>query len=324
MEGKELPGVKGPPLNGGGRPENGERILLFRPPFSVIHQTVFAMKLCVVGVGLIGSSFAMGLKRQTTASELTVLGVDSSKENVSLALKLGIVDQVVTLEEGVSTADVTVLAIPVNGILSSIDHCLNLIPAQSVLIDMGSTKETIAVHVRHHPRRKRYVAAHPIAGREKSGPAAAHHELMVGKPMLICDKEYSDSDALLCAVTLFNSLNMRITYTSSAKHDRRLSYTSHLPHLLAFALSNTIMAEEENTEMLDSAGGGLQSVVRLALHSSEMWTPIFTQNRHHLIEATTKLMTHLAALQEVLEKNDAEGINDLVAKANKIESLLRK
>ena len=282
------------------------------------------MKLCVVGVGLIGSSFALGIKHRTTASELVVSGVDDNNENATLALELGAIDQIVSLEEGISIADVTVLAIPVDHILSSINHCLDLIPEQSVLIDMGSTKEAIAERVRHHLRRGRYVAAHPIAGREKSGPSAAHHDLMVGKPMLICDKEYSDHDALRCAVKLFNTLNMRITYTSAAQHDQRLSYTSHLPHLLAFALSNTIMAEEENTEMLDSAGGGLQSVVRLALHSSQMWTPIFTQNRHHLIEATTKLMTHLAALQEALEKNDTEGIDYLVAKANTIESLLRK
>ncbi len=282
------------------------------------------MKLCVVGVGLIGSSFALGIRRRTTVPELVVLGVDENQENASLALELGAIDQIVTYEEGVSLADVTVLAIPVDHILSSINRCLDLMPEQSVLIDMGSTKEAIARCVHHHPQRGRYVAAHPIAGREKSGPGAARDELMVGKTMLICDKEHSDHDALRCAVELFNTLDMRITYTSSAQHDQRLSYTSHLPHLLAFALSNTIMAEEENTEILDSAGGGLQSVVRLALHSSQMWTPIFTQNRHHLLEATAKLVTHLAALQEVLEKNDTEGIDYLVARANTIESLLRK
>lgn len=282
------------------------------------------MKLCLVGVGLIGSSFSLGIKQRTKDSELIVLGVDENTDNASQALALGTIDQVVTLEEGLSVADVTVLAIPVDHILLTINRCLDLLPEQSVLIDMGSTKEAIANHVRHHPRRGRYVAAHPIAGREKSGPAAAHGELMVNKPMLICDKECSDHDALQVAVELFDTLEMRITYASSAKHDRRLSYTSHLPHLLAFALSNTIMAEEENTEMLDSAGGGLQSVVRLALHSSQMWTPIFMQNRDHLVEATAKLITHLTALHRVLEDSDEDEIDALISHANKIEGLLRK
>ena len=282
------------------------------------------MKLCLVGVGLIGSSFVMGIRHRTDDSELVVLGVDQHQKNASLALELGAIDQVVTFEEGLSVADVVVLAIPVDHIVASINRCLDLMPERSVLIDMGSTKEAIAKCVRHHPRRGRYVAAHPIAGREKSGPAAARYDLMVGKPVLICDRERSDEDALATAIALFNVLTPRITYTSSAQHDRRLSYTSHLPHLLAFALSNTILAEEENTEMLDSAGGGLQSVVRLALHSSQMWTPIFTQNRDHLMEANAKLMTQLAKLQEVLKKNDAEGMDALVSNANTIEGLLRK
>ncbi len=252
-----------------------------------------------------------------------VLGVDNNPENAATALELGVIDQIVSQEEGLAQADVTVLAIPVDHIVASINHCLDGLPERAVLLDMGSTKAAIAAVVNDHPRRGRYVAAHPIAGREKAGPTAARHELMFHKPMLICDRERSDSDALQRAVELFSTLEMRITYTTSAKHDRRLSYTSHLPHLLAFALSNTILAEEENTEMLNSAGGGLKSVVRLALHSAQMWTPIFAQNRNHLMEANGRLMDQLAALQEALEANDTEAINALIMRANSIETLLR-
>jgi prephenate dehydrogenase len=281
------------------------------------------MKLCIVGTGLIGSSFALGLKHRSNDADLVVLGVDNKPENASLALELGIIDQVVSLEEGLAQADVTVLAIPVDHIVANINQCLDMLPPRAVLMDMGSTKLAIANAVQNHPQRGRYVAAHPIAGREKAGPAAARPDLMFHKPMLICDRERSDPDALRRAVELFGALEMRVTYTTSAKHDRRLSYTSHLPHLLAFALSNTILAEEENTEMLDSAGGGLKSVVRLALHSAQMWTPIFAQNRSHLIEANGRLMNQLAALQEALEANDTETINALIMRANSIETLLR-
>ncbi len=281
------------------------------------------MKLCIVGTGLIGSSLAMGIKHRANDPNLVVLGVDNNQENASTALELGIIDQIVSLEAGLEQADVTVLAIPVDHIVSIINHCLDRLPKQAVLLDMGSTKAAIAACVKDHPRRGRYVAAHPIAGREKAGPAAARHDLMFDKPMLICDRERSDPDALQRAVALFETLSMRITYTSSAKHDRRLSYTSHLPHLLAFGLSNTILAEEENTEMLDSAGGGLKSVVRLALHSAQMWTPIFVQNRNHLMEANSRLIAQLLALQQALESNDAEAINALIARANSIEDLLR-
>ena len=282
------------------------------------------MKLCIVGTGLIGSSFALGLKHRSGDADLVVLGVDDNQENAATALELGIIDRIVSQEEGLAQADVTVLAIPVDHIVASINHCLDVLPPRAVLMDMGSTKAAIAAVVREHPQRGRYVAAHPIAGREKAGPTAAHHELMFHKPMLICDRERSDPDALQRAVHLFERLSMRITYTSSVKHDRRLSYTSHLPHLLAFALSNTILAEEENTEMLDSAGGGLKSVVRLALHSAQMWTPIFVQNRDHLMEANGRLISQLLALQEALENNDAEAINALIARANSIEDLLRQ
>ncbi|MGB3778667.1 MAG: prephenate dehydrogenase/arogenate dehydrogenase family protein [Tunicatimonas sp.] len=281
------------------------------------------MKLCIVGTGLIGSSFALGIKHRSSDDNLVVLGVDANQANATTALELGIIDQIVSLQEGLTRADVIVLAIPVDHIVASINHCLNGLPPRAVLIDMGSTKAAIAAVVREHPKRGRYVAAHPIAGREKAGPTAANHELMFHKPMLICDRERSDPDALQQAVRLFEMLRMRITYTSSAKHDRRLSYTSHLPHLLAFALSNTILAEEENTEMLDSAGGGLKSVVRLALHSAQMWTPIFVQNRDHLMEANARLINQLLALQEALENNDAEAINALIARANSIKDLLR-
>ncbi len=273
---------------------------------------------------MIGSSFAMGMKHRSSDGNLVVLGVDANQANASTAFELGTIDQIVSLEEGLAQADVTVLAIPVDHIVSVINHCLDVLPPQAVLIDMGSTKAAIAKCVHSHPQRGRYVAAHPIAGREKAGPMAARHDLMFHKPMLICDRKRSAPDALQMAVALFETLSMRITYTSSAKHDRRLSYTSHLPHLLAFALSNTILAEEENTEMLDSAGGGLKSVVRLALHSAQMWTPIFVQNRDHLMEANGRLMIQLAALQEALENNDAEAINTLIARANSIEDLLRK
>ena len=188
------------------------------------------MKLCIVGTGLIGSSFALGIKHRSNGADLVVLGVDDNQANAATALELGIIDQVVSLQEGLARADVTVLAIPVDHIVASINHCLDVLPKQAVLTDMGSTKAAIAAVVKDHPRRGRYVAAHPIAGREKAGPTAAHHELMFHKPMLICDRERSDPDALQRAVDLFERLSMRITYTSSAKHDRRLSYTSHLPH----------------------------------------------------------------------------------------------
>ena len=178
--------------------------------------------------------------------------------------------------------------------------------------------------MRRHPRRGRYVAAHPIAGREKSGPTAARADLMADHIMIVCDQEQSDEDALRLALRLFETLAMKVTFTNSADHDWRLSYTSHLPHLLAFALSNTILDEERRTELIDSAGGGLKSVIRLALHSSQMWTPIFSHNRANLAEATDKLIAHLTDLRDALEKDDVNEINRLVTKANRIENLLNR
>lgn len=282
------------------------------------------MKLCIVGVGLIGSSFALGIKQRTKNTDLVVMGVDQNEENAATALALEAIDRVVGLEEGLQTADATVLAIPVDHILTLLERCLDLVPEQSVLIDMGSTKEQLTARVRHHPRRGRYVAAHPIAGREKAGPAAARADLLADHVMIVCDQEQSDDDALRVALRLFETLEMKVAYTNSADHDWRLSYTSHLPHLLAFALSNTILDEARRTELIDSSGGGLKSVIRLALHSAQMWTPIFSHNRTNLTEATDKLIAHLTDLREALEKDDVEEINRLVTNANQIETLLNR
>ena len=287
-----------------------------RSPFSL-----FMMKLCIVGVGLIGSSFALGLRQRTP---LNVLGVDRSADNLSSAQALGAIDRSVSLEEGVAEADVIVLAIPVNHIVDTIASCLSQMRADAVLVDMGSTKEAIVAQVRSHPRRGRYVAAHPIAGREKSGPTAARADLMVGKPMIVCDPDDSDEDARQTALTLFQTLEMKVSFADAAAHDLRLAYTSHLPHLLAFALSNTILNEAQRTEMVDSAGGGLKSVIRLALHSADMWTPIFEQNQGPLIEATDKLIAQLSEIRNTLEASSTEAVYRWVARANDIEKLLSK
>lgn len=282
------------------------------------------MKLCIVGVGLIGSSFALGLRERMKDTELTVLGVDRSTDHLSSAQALGAIDRSVPLAQGVAEADVVVLAIPVNHIVSIIRPCLDQLREGAVLTDMGSTKEAIVAQVRSHAHRGRYVAAHPIAGREKSGPEAARADLMTDKTMIVCDPDDSDEDALRTALSLFDVLKMNVSFADAAAHDLRLAYTSHLPHLLAFALSNTILNEEQKAEMIDSAGGGLKSVIRLALHSAHMWTPIFTQNRGHLIDATDKLIAQLTEVRRTLEREDAEAVHRWVAQANDIEKLLSK
>ena len=252
------------------------------------------------------------------------MGADRDRNSTALAQEIGAIDRVVSLEEGARTADVVVLATPVDHIQRIITDCLDQLSASAVLIDMGSTKQQIVDQVREHPRRGQYVAAHPIAGREKSGPAAARADLMQDHTMIVCDPQDSAPDALRVANTLFESLRMSVVYAQASDHDLRLAYTSHLPHMLAFALSNTILDEAQSVEMGSSSGGGLRSVIRLALHAADMWTPIFMQNQTHVKDGVDKLILKLTEFSQALAQDDAKEVHRLVAKANQIEELINR
>lgn len=279
------------------------------------------MTLSIIGLGLIGGSFAKDLRSAGLATVL--LGVETSPEHAARALQLGLVDRIVPLEEALQQGDVILLAMPVNAIESLLPRILDTVRPTQTVIDLGSTKFLLAEGVRQHPNRERYVAAHPMAGTENAGPDAALEGLFKGKTVLLCDLEWSAPDACKTALELFHAVGLKFEFMSSEQHDRHAAYVSHLSHVAAYALSLAVQTEEKAGYAVPRlAGGGFASTVRLAKSSPEMWVPIFKQNREHVLKAIEAFSGRLQELKRCLEDNDYEKLEHLIREANQIRDLL--
>lgn len=280
------------------------------------------MNICIVGLGLLGGSTALGLKSKD--SSYRIIGVDNNRDHAARALVGEIADKIMTLEKGVLNADVTILATPVNVILKQLPQVLDILPRNAIVTDLGSTKELITEAVKDHPKRGQYVAAHPIAGTERSGPDAAFAELLIGKQMILCDREKSNIEALEMIENLFKlKLNMRMSYMESAAHDRHIAYVSHLSHISSFALSTTVLdKEKDELSIFEMAGSGFSSTVRLAKSSAKMWAPIFTQNTKNISSALGAYIKNLQRFKEMIDAEDEVASKQEIAKANDIKRIL--
>ncbi len=279
------------------------------------------MIITVIGLGLLGGSFVLGLKEKF--SPLHFIGVDSNSEHAAQALRLGLADEVLPLPEAVAKADVVVLAVPVSAISGLLLPVLDALPAHTLLLDFGSTKEQICTLAATHPKRGQFVAAHPIAGTEYSGPEAAFAALLLGKTMIICEKEKSTPAALALAEELCRALEMPLRYMQAAEHDLHLAYVSHLSHVSSFALGITVLEKEQDEKnIFDMAGSGFSSTVRLAKSSPQMWAPIFSQNNKNITEALESYILHLQLFKEAIAAGNEEQSSALMAKANNIRRIL--
>lgn len=277
------------------------------------------MKLAVVGLGLIGGSMAIDLKKAKFATE--IIGVDSNADHVEQALKIGFIDWAATLEQACSEADLVLIAIPVDKVLSVLPVVLDNISSHATVTDMGSTKRVITELVRNHPKRKNYVPAHPMSGTENSGPTAALDGLFRGKIAILCDQEQSGPQHVALIEKMFQSLGMKIAYMSADEQDHSTAFISHLPHAAAFALANAVLAKENREIIFDLASGGFNSTVRLAKSSPEMWGPIFQQNKKYIVESLEVYIKHLKEFKKSIE-NDENQMNELMVNANRIRSIL--
>ena len=278
------------------------------------------MKLAVIGLGLIGGSMAIDLRKSRFATE--IIGVDNRPEHAAEAERLGIIDRVSDFESGVKAADLILLALPVDQIIVLLPRVLNLISPSSTVVDVGSAKRQIVASVANHPLRGNFIATHPMAGTENSGPGAAIDKLFAGKLTIICDQDQSRPQHLALVEKMYQSLGMSTAYMSSDEQDHTTAFVSHLPHAAAFALANAVLAKEERNIIFDLASGGFQSTVRLAKSSPEMWAPIFRQNRDYVVEAVTAYIHHLKEFKEALKNNDEEQLLQLIREANKIRTVL--
>ncbi len=284
------------------------------------------MKVGIIGLGLIGGSMAIDLKRKGFARE--ILGVENEPVNAAAAEKIGLVDRVVEIDECVEASDVVVLAVPVGTAVKLLpkilDRFAELGGGNKVVMDVCSTKEHLARSVKYHPARNRYVASHPMAGTEYSGPWAAMPGLFDGHACIICDSEESSPKAVRTVEGLYNALNMRLIYMNSSNHDVHTAYVSHISHVTSFALALTVLDKEKDEKhIFDLASGGFSSTVRLAKSSPDMWTPILSQNRDNVLHVMDTYIEKMQAFREAIAEGDEDGVRNLIEEANKIKRIIR-
>jgi prephenate dehydrogenase len=284
-----------------------------------IYLNTSSMNVTIIGLGLIGGSIAKDLRRTGFATHLT--GVESSALHAEEALRLELTEEVLPLEQAVQKADLVILAVPVDVILDLLPRVLDLIPERTTVTDMGSAKMVISKAVENHPRRRNYIAAHPMSGTENSGPLAALDSLFSGKIAIICDQEKSGPQHLAFVEKMFQVMGMNIAYMSADEHDHSTAFISHLPHATAFALANAVQSKEDRSIIFDLASGGFQSTVRLAKSSPEMWGPIFQQNKTYVVESLEVYIRHLRELKESIQ-SDEKRMYTLMNQANKIRGIL--
>ena len=281
------------------------------------------MRVAVVGLGLIGGSFALALKDKSIAS--SVVGVEANAANAEAALRLGLVEAVLPLNEAVEGADLVALAVPVDAIPQLAIKVLNRVTENQIVIDMGSTKEELCEIISQHPRRGRFVATHPMWGTEYSGPEAATVESFAGRAVVICQKEMSDSKAVECIEDIYRKLGMTVLEMNPEQHDLHTAYVSHISHITSFILSTTVLEKEREEEAIfNLAGGGVDSTVRLAKSSAETWIPIFMQNKYNVLDVLREYIHQLNLFRKALEKDDTEALKQIITKANEIKKVLHK
>lgn len=267
-----------------------------------------------------GGSFALDIKVPFPSS--VIYGIDNSFENLKKAKEIGLIDFVISFND-LHKMDLILVAVPVNNSLSLIPKVLDLVNSNALVFDVGSTKEAICTLLNNHPKRGNYLAAHPMAGTEFSGPEAAQKGLYVGKTNIICEFEKTNKKLRKIALEIFDSLNMKTIYMDPKSHDVHVAYVSHLSHISSFMLGKTVIEKEENeNNIFDLAGSGFESTVRLAKSRPETWTPIFLQNKGNLVLAIEEYISNLSLIKELILKENEVELSEILNNTNRIKEIL--
>jgi prephenate dehydrogenase len=278
-------------------------------------------RVAIVGVGLIGGSLALQLREKGLASR--IVGVDSNEAHAGKALELGLVDGILGLDEAIAQSDVLILAIPVDAIVNLLPRILDAVNGQ-VVVDLGSTKGALLHNVKGHPKRGRYVPAHPMWGTEYSGPEAAVRGAFENKAVVICNAEEADADAVEWARHMFREIGMHLMEMDADDHDLHAAYVSHISHITSFALANTVLEKErEDQAIFEMASAGFESTVRLAKSNPHMWVPILMQNREHVLDVLNEHISQLRKFKSCLEKENWDYLRELMEDANRIRRILK-
>jgi len=275
----------------------------------------------IIGVGLIGGSLAIDIKKNDP--DVIIHGISRKETTLDKALSLNLIDKKAILDD-IENADLVIVAIPVDATVKLLPTILDKISDTGLVVDAGSTKVAICNIVESHPKRRNFLAMHPIAGTEYSGPEAAISDLFVGKTNIVCEVEKTAFKLQEKALKLFEAIGMRIRYMNPKAHDKHIAYVSHLSHISAFMLGKTVIEKEKNErDIFDMAGSGFASTVRLAKSSPEMWTPIFNQNKENVIETLDEYINNLKQFKELMENDDFDAIYNEMKSTNYIKQILK-
>ncbi|WP_240723691.1 prephenate dehydrogenase [Flavobacterium sp. J27] len=278
-------------------------------------------KFVVIGLGLMGGSLALDIKNKR--DDAVVYGFDTNEKHTLKAKELGIIDKI-GKEEDILDAHWIIVAVPVDKSMDVLVNVLNKINAHTIVFDVGSTKSQICETVKNHQNRRNFIAAHPIAGTEFSGPQAAMKDLFLDRTNIICEVEKTAFVFQEKALELFKQIGMRIRYMDPVSHDKHIAYMSHLSHISSFMLGKTVIEEEKNErDIFDMAGSGFESTVRLAKSSPAMWTPIFKQNKDHVVKSLSEYIANLNSFKELLEQEKYEEVFTTLEETNRIKQILK-
>jgi len=276
----------------------------------------------IVGVGLISGSFAFALKEKGFAKN--IIGVSRTEASIAKAKKLGIIDEALPLEQAVKKSDFIYVAIPVDATIPVMKQIMDIVTDKQIVVDAGSTKYVLCNALTDHPKRKRFVATHPMWGTEYSGPESAVKDAFKGRTCVICEKGKSDPDAVAVVENIYKALGMHIAYMDAENHDVHAAYVSHISHITSFALANTVLEKEKEDEAIfELSGGGFESTVRLAKSNPSMWAPIFMQNRENVLDVLNEHISQLRKFKSCLEKENYEYLQELMENANKISRIIK-
>ena len=279
------------------------------------------MKIGIIGLGLIGGSIALKLKEVN--NKIIIYGFDQNTDSLDYSLKNNIIDKRFNPDSLIGF-DYIFLAIPVESIKKQLKIILDKISKETLVIDLGSTKYQICNSVKTHNNRSNFLAAHPIAGTEFSGPLAAQKDLFNNKVMILCETENTNTSLLLSAIEIFKKLGMTIKTMDSLEHDKHIAYVSHLSHISSFMLGKTVMDKEDDEQTIyDMAGSGFESTVRLAKSSPEMWSSIFIENKNNIIESLEEYILNINNFKKLIESGDQENLNTEMKKINGIREILK-
>ena len=279
------------------------------------------MKVGIIGLGLIGSSLA--LKIGEAYNDITIYGEDISESNLKYTIENKIIGNKLE-EKDYSKLDILFVAIPVDQVLKVLSPILDKVGENTLVVDLGSTKKPICDLVNSNQNRRKFLAAHPIAGTEFSGPISADSSLFDNKTIILCETEKTENRLLNIAKDLFLSIGMSIKEMTADEHDKHIAYVSHLSHITSFMLGKTVMDKEKDEETIyDMAGSGFESTVRLGKSSPSMWTPIFNQNKKNIIDALDEYLKNIKNFKHLIETDNLSEMFNEMKQINGIKNILK-